>query len=698
MYRKFQGVIGKLIGDDCGETLAGINIKDLFQPEEDNEPSIARNLGAAFLISLSGETHPQYRAAREYLVTMSERSPFRDSASFFLKGLSIIHSEISGLDSGPGSAREALDELHSLIEEGPFLSDKEEASDRFHSFFFPEGVSILKKAQEMVDALREKRTVTITRPNPSPVKNPAREILFTSNILLTTPPLIKNVDPVPLIDSLLLKESIRTSLKEMVGEEQLFWYDHPVQIGVERENNEIIYGLRELDKALDHELFRGTMSETDSLNCVLSVSVTHRGLHAVSKEYLEEELKSCADIRRLNLFIFTEDETERLNEEILIPASERYFKGRDASVLREIVGVDGSYGRHYSFLKAVAAFWNVFIDPEIRGTFKIDLDQVFVQEKLIEETGLTAFEHFQTPLWGAKGIDNEGNRVDLGMIAGALVNRNDIEQSLFTPDVTFPQNDIKADEWVFLSRLPQALSTEAEMMTRYTKGNPDGKKQCVQRIHVTGGTNGILINSLRRHRPFTPTFIGRAEDQSYIMSILFRETNEEFLRYVHKDGLIMSHDKEVFTEESIRAARIGKMVGDYARILWFSYYARALPWPLKRIKDILDPFTGCFISRIPLTLVYLRFALKAATFFQNKETEEGLAFVKTGTRILDQVIDYLGKEPNPLIEQYKKEREGWNLYFDILEEIEKGLKEGDPFAGELKEKGTALVNDCRIKC
>ena len=106
------------------------------------------------------------------------------------------------------------------------------------------------------------------------------------------------------------------------------------------------------------------------------------------------------------------------------------------------------------------------------------------------------------------------------MIAGALVNEADLHRSLFTPDVQFPARPPSPEEHFFFSTLPQALSTEAEMMARYDGSGLDGRRKCIERIHVTGGTNGILIDSWRRHRPFTPTFIGRAEDQAYILSAL----------------------------------------------------------------------------------------------------------------------------------------------------------------------------------
>ncbi len=694
MYDKFQTIIGYLVGkNDNKESLTGINISNLFHPDEDSDVSVARNINATFLICLSGKTHPRYHEAEHYLSKMQQHPSLGEIASFFLKGLSIIPREISSICLNGSSTEKNLNELYSWIINDSSYSHHRDALEKVHSFFFPEGVLVLNRIPEMIDELRHKRTITHLQLNPNPIKNPSKEILFTSNLLLTTPADSSDIDLLP------LNEPIRNKLKNVIKENQLHWYDHPIQIGVDKKSNELLYGLRELDKAVNYESHRGSIPDTTRMNCVLSVSVTHKGLHDIAKEYIEEELKSCTDIRHLNVYLFTEEDTRKLNDEILIPAAEKYFTDQDAAILHEIVGVDGEYGRHYSFLKAVAAFWKVFIDSAIKGTFKIDLDQVFPEEELVNITGSSAFEHFKTPLWGAKGIDHWGGHVELSMIAGALVNKGDIGKSLFTPDVNFPSENAQADEWIFFSSLPQALSTQAEMMTRYNDGNLDGNKQCIQRIHVTGGTNGILVDGLRRYRPFTPTFINRAEDQAYIMSVLFRRENGNLLRYAHKDGLIMRHDKEAFAGKAIESAKIGKLIGDYARILWFSYYARALPWPINQIKDTLDPFTGCFISSLPSTVVFLRLALKAASFFSDKRTEknkEGLQFLTTGVQQLDKITICLYKEPNPLIKQYAREKEGWNLYYDILDRFEAELKIGDSFALELKKRAVKLVNNCKM--
>jgi hypothetical protein len=232
------------------------------------------------------------------------------------------------------------------------------------------------------------------------------------------------------------------------------------------------------------------------------------------------------------------------------------------------------------------------------------------------------------------------------------------------------------------------------MMTRYNNSPYDGVNTCIHRVHVTGGTNGIRIDSLRRHRPFTPSFIGRAEDQAYLLSAI--NSSGESLAYVHKDGLIMRHDKEAFAQEAIESAEIGRTVGDYVRMLYFSGYAVTLPASKKALKEILDPFTGCFISKLPETVVHLRFALKAATLFRDNQTPKGLELVKSGTQRISKALEFVQGEDSALRAQYEKERRGWNLYYDILAVVEKALINKDPFAIELQQKAQAVIQECKV--
>ncbi len=686
---KFHSLIRRLTITETGEPLLKLDVQGQFRPEDDDDASVARNLNAAFMIALSGKEHPLFNDALGYLRDKKGHPKWGRTASFYLEGLDIIPVEVEDTLEENTVLKEALEKAASGS--GEVSPGNTEAVEQFRSIFFPEGFDICQRWEEKVAELRNERKITVRRLNPSPIREPARQLLFTSNVLITLPLHPEN------IDSLTFPPSLKKKLRHIIVEEQLYWYDHPIPIGIKPESNEVLYGLRGLDDAMAIEKKRGTVAEDEKLSCLLSVSVTHRGLQDIAKEYLEEELKRGESLKHLDVYVFTEADTVTLIDDILLPAVREYGLDAYGKELHEIIGVDGEYGRHYTFLKAVSALWQVLVDPDIKGTFKIDLDQVFPQERLVAESGASALEHLKTPLWGAEGVDSQGRKVELGMIAGALVNQKDISKSLFSPDVCVPASAIKADEVVFFSQLPQALSTEAEMMTRYggeTDGL-DGINTCIQRIHVTGGTNGILVDSLRRHRPFTPVFIGRAEDQAYIMSILF-DSKEKNLRYVHKDGLIMRHDKEVFASEAMLAAKIGKLIGDYTRILWFSFYSHALPWTIEETKSMLDPFTGCFVSHIPFTVVYLRFALKAASFFDVESKDDGMEFLLMGTRRLSEMIQILKKEPNPLTEQYLKEKRVWNTYYDVLDRLEHGIADGDSFALKLREKAKAIVKGCRM--
>jgi hypothetical protein len=362
----------------------------------------------------------------------------------------------------------------------------------------------------------------------------------------------------------------------------------------------------------------------------------------------------------------------------------------------EIFGVDGEYGRHYSLLKAIALFWNILIDERVKATFKIDLDQVFPQNELVHETGKSAFEHFKTGLWGAKGIDSKGAPVELGMLAGALVNDDDINKGLFTPDVQYPSGTIKPDEMIFFSQLPQALSTEAEMMTRYGKESGiNGTDECIERIHVTGGTTGILVESLKKHKPFTPSFIGRAEDQAYIISTLFNRP--ERLAYLHEDGLIMRHDKESFARAEVMQTQIAKLIGDYIRILYFSALVKAASDNTVMLKGLMDPYTGCFISYIPHTVVYLRLALKAISLAYDCKTDWANEFICSGAKRISAAINFCDSKDGGLKKQYERERTAWRLYYDTISVLDDSIRAQNPLGLELRGKARNIVTRCMVK-
>jgi hypothetical protein len=695
--RAYHDILSCLIGDGPENGACGIDIVGQFQPEDNSRVAVPRNINAAFLISLSGDGHSRYTAAVAYLEEMENDPLWTNLVTFCKEVLSLLLKEFRDFCSNSSNGVERVERLRKkLIQQKNSISFSQTIQEDIWNIFHPEATDILSNKESQTKSLRSKRKVEITNLNSRPIKNVSQEVVFTANVLLTIPPAGRK------FNDLDIKPSLWNALEEVVQEDQVFWYDHPVQIGVEPDRNEILYGLHHLSESLLYEKKLKNAAEKDELTVILSASVTHEGLQGIVKEYIEYELEETHDLPGLKVYLFTEAETAGLIHEILVPAANMYFSNikDSSSLLREVVGVNGKYGRHYSFLKAITAFWQVFVDPGKRATFKIDLDQVFPQEKLLEETGKTAFQHMMSPLWGAEGIDSHGNPVYLGMMAGALVNEKDISASLFTPDVTYPAPPFKGEDSVFCSKIPQALSTISEMMARYDKGDLDGNNSCISRIHVTGGTNGILIEALRKYRPFTPVFIGRAEDQAYLLSALFPRDREPALRYFHNDGLIMRHDKHAFAEEAIKAAAIGKIVGDYERILFFSSYARILSSDIDDVKSIIDPFTGSFVSPLPQNLACLRLALKAAELFATKEEEneyKGFALVETGPRRLRTSIREVSMgDGKGLKKRYEREKKAWDLYYDILDKIESALKKEDQFAIELRERAKKLVHNARV--
>jgi hypothetical protein len=688
--KEFQTIVDFLVGLGApgGSGPAAVDAPGQLDQEATDEAGRARLLNAAFLVALCGAGHPGYPRARGVLERLQKDPALQQAARHHVEGLSCVPSEVRRRCDRDPAFRDRLREVAAWSRGPEAGRDPWETAERLWSVFFPEAAGIRGRERERARELRESREVRVSSLSRAPVRDPGRQVLFTANVLLTTP--INGSPPAGRIS-----DDLRRRLEPVLKEPQKTWYDHPVPVGVPPENNEILYGLKGLDEAAAFEKGRGTLSPDGRLVCLLSVSATHDGLHRTARDYIREEIRAFGGFRNLHVFAFTESDTRKLGREVLRPAAERYLGGvHPAAAFPEVFGVDGEYGRHYSFLKAVAPLWQLLVDPSVRATFKIDLDQVFPQERLTAETGASALEHMTSPLWGAEGRDARGRPVELGLLAGALVNEGDIHKGLFTPDVRFPAHPPAGEELVFFSALPQALSTEAEMMTRYGLRGLDGKRCCIERVHVTGGTTGARVDALRRHRPFTPSFIGRAEDQAFLLSSL----TGEGLRpaYVHAPGLIMRHDKASFAAEAVRSAHLSKLIGDDLRVLLFSSYAELLDETVSPLKEALDPFTGGFISRIPETVVYLRSALRAAERFASGRPGAGLRLVREGSLRIGNTLDFTRGEESPLRRVYGRERRGWTLYYDVLDALEGALERRDGEAQKLRARARRIIQQSAV--
>ena len=462
--------------------------------------------------------------------------------------------------------------------------------------------------ETMIDEIRRRRVLRSICSAENSLRDPATELVLTSNILVSPP-----LDP----ESIHVPEQFRKAAREFCDQEQDYWYDHPIPIDASDEENEIIYGLRNLDAAIAFEHTRGFLGSKQKIDLVLSLSVTHNGMEVLARRYVEYIIRTKLKLLHLNVFLFDENLTANLIKK-LSPENRH---------LHEVFGVNGAYGRHYNFLKAVLVIWNCIFRPAARYTFKIDLDQVFDQNFLLKRFGKTALQLLCNKNWGASALDWKGRNVELGLISGGLINEADWYSKDLIPDIKRPKNkDIFrrfTSEKIFCSRWPQAISTEAEILNQSENS---------QRVHVTGGTTGITLDALHKWKPFTPSFINRAEDQAYTISSI---SESRYLTHLHAPGLIMRHDKNAFAGRVIAHASDSKAIGDVERILFFSNYTKFLNVPQKAVSDHLWPFTSSFIVEKPEQLVQLIFSVDGSirgdnyVFYGAERLKKCLAFCNT---------------------------------------------------------------------
>ncbi len=158
----------------------------------------------------------------------------------------------------------------------------------------------------------------------------------------------------------------------------------------------------------------------------------------------------------------------------------------------------------------------------------------------------------------------------------------------------------------------------------------------------------------------------------------------------------MRHDKEAFAQEAMAAAKVGKMIGDYVRIVYFSAYAKLLDPELMHSKKFLDPFTGCFISFIPKTVVFLRFALQAADLLTQNESKTAVQFITGGSRRIKEAVQFVENSEDGMTAVYQSELQGWKKYYRILSAIESALQKNDKFSLQLKAKAQSICRQCLI--
>ena len=204
----------------------------------------------------------------------------------FRDAVKVLYAEF---DNAPEDRKEALLKLQKLI------SSEDAAEDAIvHAVwkaFFPEALHLDDNPEKQIELLRKSRRIDIRNLVDDPITDVPGQLVFTSNVLLSPPVSSTSVDA-----SKELREIIQ-SADEVNQESQQYWYDHPIPIGVPPQNDEVVYGLKGMAQALAFEKKHGTAHPSDRLTMLLSVSVTHRGLHRWAGPWLKAQLAALEDER-----------------------------------------------------------------------------------------------------------------------------------------------------------------------------------------------------------------------------------------------------------------------------------------------------------------------------------------------------------------------------------------------------------------
>jgi hypothetical protein len=82
----------------------------------------------------------------------------------------------------------------------------------------------------------------------------------------------------------------------------------------------------------------------------------------------------------------------------------------------------------------------------------------------------------------------------------------------------------------------------------------------------------------------------------------------------------------------------------------------------------------------------LRFCMKAAGFFLAGEHAKGADFVEASHPRLARAMEFSRER---LRGQYRREREGWNQFYDLLDEVARNAP--------LRAKAIEIIESCRVQ-
>ena len=667
-------------------------------------------INAAMLICLCGKGHPLFQRARDYLEAPDAMSS--EEKETYLKFYEIIQEETIRRLESDGAVVKLL---QNVIQAGD--PDRLKAT-RLEIFNSLAAKALFQfDAEDIVKDIQRQNRLRLIANNENFIADPIKEVVFTANVLVT-PPRSESLIPEG------LPAWAEKSLKSVIGLPVDWYFDHPMEMATTRDAlhaSEFILCLTRLEESFRTEIEiektarKDHIREGDKVPLYISISPTHGGMRlgSAAREVLKCQYAAAVksgilpELKIVEPYLYSQAEVRQLIKDVLVPAAKRYFPeipDKEIQGYLSFLGVEGYYAMHYNFLKAFGSLAK-FMDPRVKAVIKIDTDQSFPAERFYRETGLCWLESFTLPTLGALARDQNERDIYLGCFAGSLTNLNELidKDDLFLPDISIPdvpESIPEGEAGVFYQALVQSLITRGEAFP------PEVQWRALKilneypymRTFVTGGTIGFLIEALERYAPFVDAHVHRAEDQAFLLSVLFDQYDGNLLRYVYFPGLHMIHEKESFASESIKIAEPYKEIYDLERIWNFSHLARALceikGWDFEDVRKTLNFFTASFIQPFPGLLALTRFVLSVAG--KGGRNREDIIYQKEGLRRLSKIAFSQERYYRGTKTRVAKQIKAWRFYYDLMIRLRESARKGDAFALALRRKASEINNNCKL--
>ena len=667
-------------------------------------------VNAAMLICLCGKEHPLFHKAWDYLHLAD--AVFGEQKKSYLKFYEIIQEEIvERLKTDPV----VLELFQDVIRD----RDPDRLKAARLEIFNPLAAQTLSRfdAKQIVKDIQKKNRLRLIANNEDFITDPIREVIFTTNLLVTPP---EKESLIPEGFPVWAQETLRL----VIGLPVDWHFDHPMEIAATRDAlhaSEFIFCLKGFEESLHAEIeiekaaWKDYISRGDKVPLYISISPTHGGVNlgCAAREMLKCQYAAAVksgmlqELEIVEPYLYTQAEVKRLIDDVLTPAAKRYFpelQEREIGVYLSCLGVEGCYAMHYNFLKAFGSLAK-FMNPKVKAVIKIDTDQTFPTDRFYRETDSCWLEAFTLPTIGGVCADQNERNMYMGCFAGSLTNRDELIQKddLFLPDISIPDVPERIPEGeagVFYQGLLQSLITQGEAFP------PEIQWRALKvlneypymRTFVTGGTIGFLIDALERYAPFVDAHVHRAEDQAFLLSVLFDQYDGHFLRYLYFPGLHMIHEKESFASAAIKTAEPYKKIYDLERIWNFSYLTRALceikGWDFEDVRSTLNFFTASFVQPFPRLLALTRFVLSVAR--NGGRNRDDIIYQKEGLRRLPKIALHRERYYRDAKARVAEQIKAWRFYYDLMMKLRESAKKGDTFALALRQKVNEINNDCKL--